>query len=72
MAFLPFGARHHDIALFPAPKGAELGRMGLNHFAMRIDAVQGNPADDSTVSNLVRNSCGGERSDRRIKPISVL
>ncbi|MFQ6030709.1 MAG: VOC family protein [Dehalococcoidia bacterium] len=37
MAFLSFGSQHHDIALFPAPEGAERGDMGLNHIAMQIE-----------------------------------
>ena len=37
MAFLSFGSQHHDIALFKAPVGAELGGLGLNHIAMQID-----------------------------------
>ena len=36
-AFLSFGAQHHDIALFKAPEGAEMGQLGLNHIAFQID-----------------------------------
>ena len=36
MAFLSFGTQHHDLALFKAPEGAELGSLGLNHVAMQI------------------------------------
>jgi len=36
-AFLSFGAQHHDIALFKAPEGAEMGQLGLNHIALQID-----------------------------------
>jgi catechol-2,3-dioxygenase len=35
-AFLSFGAQHHDIALFKAPEGAEMGTLGLNHIAFQI------------------------------------
>ena len=37
MAFLSFGAQHHDIALFGAPEGAKRGELGLNHIAMQIE-----------------------------------
>ena len=37
MAFLSFGAQHHDIALFGAPEGAERGALGLHHIAFQID-----------------------------------
>src|SRR5919108_264597 len=37
MAFLSFGERHHDIALFKAPEGAEMGQLGLNHIAFQIE-----------------------------------
>ena len=36
MAFLSFGAQHHDIALFGAPEGAKRGELGLNHIAFQI------------------------------------
>jgi catechol-2,3-dioxygenase len=36
-AFLSFGAQHHDIALFKAPEGAEMGALGLNHIAFQIE-----------------------------------
>jgi catechol-2,3-dioxygenase len=36
-AFLSFGTQHHDIALFKAPEGAEMGALGLNHIALQID-----------------------------------
>ena len=36
MAFLSFGTQHHDLALFKAPEGSELGSLGLNHMAMQI------------------------------------
>lgn len=35
-AFLSFGAQHHDVALFKAPEGAEMGNLGLNHIAFQI------------------------------------
>ena len=35
-AFLSFGTQHHDIALFKAPEGAEMGQLGLNHIAFQI------------------------------------
>jgi len=35
-AFLSFGTQHHDIALFKAPAGAEMGQLGLNHIAFQI------------------------------------
>jgi catechol-2,3-dioxygenase len=35
-AFLSFGTQHHDIALFKAPEGAEMGKLGLNHIALQI------------------------------------
>jgi catechol-2,3-dioxygenase len=35
-AFLSFGTQHHDIALFKAPEGAEMGKLGLNHIAFQI------------------------------------
>ncbi|MBM3226364.1 MAG: hypothetical protein FJZ47_21585 [Candidatus Tectomicrobia bacterium] len=35
-AFLSFGTQHHDIALFKAPEGAEMGGLGLNHIAFQI------------------------------------
>jgi catechol-2,3-dioxygenase len=35
-AFLSFGTQHHDIALFKAPDGAEMGKLGLNHIAFQI------------------------------------
>ena len=35
-AFLSFGTQHHDIALFKAPEGAEMGTLGLNHIALQI------------------------------------
>ncbi len=37
MAFLSFGAQHHDIALFGAPEGAQRGALGLHHIAFQID-----------------------------------
>jgi catechol-2,3-dioxygenase len=36
-AFLSFGTQHHDIALFKAPEGAEMGKLGLNHIAFQIE-----------------------------------
>ena len=36
-AFLSFGTQHHDIALFKAPEGAEMGTLGLNHIAFQIE-----------------------------------
>lgn len=36
-AFLSFGTQHHDIALFKAPEGAEMGKLGLNHIALQIE-----------------------------------
>ena len=36
-AFLSFGTQHHDIALFKAPEGAEMGNLGLNHIAFQIE-----------------------------------
>jgi catechol 2,3-dioxygenase len=36
-AFLSFGAQHHDIAIFKAPEGAEMGQLGLNHIAFQIE-----------------------------------
>jgi catechol-2,3-dioxygenase len=36
-AFLSFGTQHHDIALFKAAEGAEMGTLGLNHIALQID-----------------------------------
>jgi catechol 2,3-dioxygenase len=36
-AFLSFGTQHHDIALFKAPEGAEMGTLGLNHIALQIN-----------------------------------
>lgn len=36
-AFLSFGTQHHDIALFKAPEGAEMGKVGLHHIAFQID-----------------------------------
>jgi catechol 2,3-dioxygenase len=36
-AFLSFGTQHHDIALFKAPEGAEVGKLGLNHIAFQIE-----------------------------------
>ena len=36
-AFLSFGTQHHDIALFKAPEGAEMGSLGLNHIAFQIE-----------------------------------
>src|ERR1043166_3323444 len=35
-AFLSFGTQHHDIALFKATEGAEMGKLGLNHIAFQI------------------------------------
>ena len=37
MAFLSFGAQHHDIALFGAAEGAERGALGLHHIAFQIE-----------------------------------
>ena len=37
MAFLSFGAQHHDIALFRAADGAQRGVVGLNHVAFQIE-----------------------------------
>ena len=42
-AFLSFGAQHHDIALFKAPEGAEMGKLGLNHIAFQIEDKIANP-----------------------------
>ncbi len=39
--FLSFGKQHHDIALFKAPEGAELGELGLVHIAFQIDGSIG-------------------------------
>jgi len=36
-AFLSFGTQHHDIALFKATEGAEMGTLGLNHIAFQIE-----------------------------------
>src|SRR5262249_56655004 len=36
-AFLSFGTQHHDIALFKAPEGAEMGQLRLNHIAFQIE-----------------------------------
>ena len=36
-AFLSFGTRDHDIALFKAPEGQQLGHQDLEHVAFEID-----------------------------------
>jgi catechol-2,3-dioxygenase len=36
-AFLSFGTQHHDIALFKAPEGTEMGKVGLHHIAFQIE-----------------------------------
>src|SRR5439155_14265726 len=36
-AFLSFGTQHHDIALFKAPEGAEMGKLVLIFIAFQIE-----------------------------------
>ena len=56
-AFLSFGTQHHDIALFKAPEGAEMGNLGLNHIAFQIEAARRSSASCTAgLSNMAPRS----------------
>ena len=63
-AFLSFGTQHHDIALFKAPEGAEMGTLGLNHIALQIAG-----GERSSASCMAGSSNMGQRST--IRPITA-